>query len=169
MRNYAETCKGICSYNLVYNFLIQLLFLQSSVFVVHFSNAFWHGNEAFPKGSSWNEIVPLLIIFHLPYSTYRGRGGGENTFMKICVKFVLLVQHSCNTRVFCVPLVSHLYRSCLTRVSHVALVSHSCCSCRARVARVWHSCCKKDQINICEKQSFFQCSPHVFTVMFILK
>ena len=49
MRNYAGTCKRICSYNLVYNFLIQLLPLQSSVFVVQFSNAFWHGNEAFKK------------------------------------------------------------------------------------------------------------------------
>ena len=38
-----------CSYNLVYNFLIYLLPLKSSVFVVHFSNAFWHGNEAFQK------------------------------------------------------------------------------------------------------------------------
>ena len=35
------------SYNLVYNFLIYLLPLKSSVFVVHFSHAFWHRNEAF--------------------------------------------------------------------------------------------------------------------------
>ena len=41
-----------CSYNLEYKFLIHLLPLKSSVFVVHFSNAFWHGNKAFPKGSS---------------------------------------------------------------------------------------------------------------------
>ena len=26
--------------------------LQSSVFMGHFSNAFWHGNKEFPKGSS---------------------------------------------------------------------------------------------------------------------
>ena len=51
MHHYAGRCKGICSYNLVYNFLIQLLPLQSSLFVVHFSNPCWHGNEAFPKGS----------------------------------------------------------------------------------------------------------------------
>ena len=36
MRNYVRTCEGICSYNLVYNFLIELLQLQSPVFVVHF-------------------------------------------------------------------------------------------------------------------------------------
>ena len=49
MRNYAGMRKGICSYNLVYNFLIYILPLQIPVFVVHFSNSFWHGNEAFLK------------------------------------------------------------------------------------------------------------------------
>ena len=29
---------------------------------------FWHGNEGFPKGSSWNEIVPLFAVFLFPYS-----------------------------------------------------------------------------------------------------
>ena len=43
------TWQGICSYNLVYKFLIQLLPLQSPVFVMHFLTAFWRGNEAFPK------------------------------------------------------------------------------------------------------------------------
>ena len=37
-------------------------------FVVHFLNAFWHGNETFPKGSSKNEIAPLHVVFHLRYS-----------------------------------------------------------------------------------------------------
>ena len=50
MRESAKA--STCSYNLVYNFLMYLLSLKSSVFVVDFSNAFWHGNEAFPKGSS---------------------------------------------------------------------------------------------------------------------
>ena len=61
MRNY----KDICGYNLVYNFLIWLSRLQSSVFVVHISNAFWHGSFilAFPKGSSQNKIFLLLVIF----------------------------------------------------------------------------------------------------------
>ena len=67
MCNYAGACKVISSYNLVYNFLIQLLPLQSSVFVVYLSNVFWYGKEASPKDSSWNEAVPLLMIFHLPY------------------------------------------------------------------------------------------------------
>ena len=52
MCDYTGTCKGICSYNLMYKFLISLSPSKSSVFVVHFSNAFWHGNEAFSKGSS---------------------------------------------------------------------------------------------------------------------
>ena len=62
MRNYAGTREGICSHSLVYNFLILLLRLQSSVFVAHFSNAFTRGNDAFPKVSSQNEVVPLLVI-----------------------------------------------------------------------------------------------------------
>ena len=52
MRNYVETCKGIYGGNLVYNFFVYLLPLKSSVFVVHFSNAFWHGKEALPKHGS---------------------------------------------------------------------------------------------------------------------
>ena len=49
MCNYVGTRKGICSYSLVYNFLIWLLLLEIPVFVVQFSNSFWHGNEAFLK------------------------------------------------------------------------------------------------------------------------
>ena len=98
MRNYAGTCKGIFSYNLVYNFLTQPLPLQSSVFVVHFSNAFWHGNKAFPKGSSQNEIVPLLVIFHLPYSKYRN--------VKICFYSCSYQNQNFFTRVALVSLVS---------------------------------------------------------------
>ena len=52
MRNNAEMCKGICGYNLVYNFFVYLLPLKASVFVVHFSNAFWHGKEALAKHGS---------------------------------------------------------------------------------------------------------------------
>ena len=72
MRNYAETCKGICSYNLGYKLLGKLLPLKSSVFVVHFSNALWHGKEVLPNGSTYNGISPLLVIFYLPCSKYRG-------------------------------------------------------------------------------------------------
>ena len=141
MRNYAGTCKGICSYNLVYNVLIQLLPLKSLVFVVHFLNAFWHGNEAFPKGSSQNEIVPLLVIFHLPYSKYRG--------VKICFYQCHYQNQNCS-------LVSHSCRLCCNRVALVSFVQHSC---RTRVTCVWRSCCKLDQIEIftsLQKLSFFK-------------
>ena len=125
-----------CSYNLVYTFLIYLLPLKSSVFVVHFSNAFWHRNEAFPKGSSWNEIVPLLIFFHFSYSKCKD--------IKICFysccyqnQFFSLVSHSCRSCSARVPLASHLCCS-------ASLMSHSCHSCCTLVARVWRSCCKLD-------------------------
>ena len=49
MRNYAETCKGICGYNSLYNLFVYFLPLKNSLFVVHFSNVFWHGKEALPK------------------------------------------------------------------------------------------------------------------------
>ena len=130
MRNYAGTCKSICSYNLVHNFLIQLLPLKSSVFVVHFSNAFQHGNEAFPEVSFQNEIVSLLVIFHLPYSKYRG--------VKICFcsccyqnQNFSLVSHSCRSCSTHVVLMLHLCRTRVARSALVSLVSHSCCSCLA--------------------------------------
>ena len=50
-------------------------------------------------------------------------------FVQHSFALVLLVQHSCRTRV--------------ARFSLVSLVPHSCC---IRVARVWHSRCKLDQI-----------------------
>ena len=110
---------SMCSYNLVYNFLLYLLPLKSSVFMVNFLNAFWHGNEAFPKGSSQNEITPFLLNFHLLCSKYRGA--------KICF-------YSCRYQI-------KIFHSCRTGVVHVALVSHSCCSCSTRVALVSHWCC----------------------------
>ena len=150
MCNYAVTCKAICSYNLVFNRLMQLLPLKSSVFAVHFSNTFWHGNETFPKGSSQNEIVPLLVIFHLPYSKYRG--------VKICCYFYrqqnqnssLVSQwcRSCSTRV---AFVSFVLYSCCTCVALVLLVSHTCPSCRTLLACVWYLCCKLDQVALKSK------------------
>ena len=125
MRNYAGTCKGICSHNLIYNVLIQLLPLKSLVFVVHFLNAFWHGNEAFPKGSSQNEIVPLLVIFHLPYSKCRD--------VKICF-------HSCHYQNQNFSLVSHSCCLCSTRI---ALVSHLCHSCLTLVSLFCRDCLSK--------------------------
>ena len=122
MCNYAGTCKGICSQNLVYNFLIQLLPLQSSVFVVHFPNTFSQRNKAFTKGSSQNEIVPLLVIFHLPYSKYRGvkivftRVVIEIKIFhsrRLCSTCVALMQLVCGNRVCCCKLdQSYVLRNC---------------------------------------------------------
>ena len=52
MRNYKETCKGICGCNLVHKFFVYLLSLKSSQFVVHFSNVFKHGKETIAKHDS---------------------------------------------------------------------------------------------------------------------
>ena len=52
MRNYKETCKGICGYNLVHKFFVYLLSLKSSQFVVHFSNVIKHGKETIAKHDS---------------------------------------------------------------------------------------------------------------------
>ena len=110
--------QGHCSYNLVYNFLMQLFPLKSLVFMVHLLNAFWHGKEIFPKSSSQNEIIPLLIVVHLPFSKYK--------VVKICF-------YSCRYKI-------KIFNSCRTRVVRVALVSHSCRQSSTRVAFVSHSC-----------------------------
>ena len=148
MRNYAGTCKGICSYNLVYNFLIQLWSLKSLVSVVHFLNAFWHGNKAFLKGSSQNAIVPPLVFFHLPYSKQKG----VNICFYSC-RYQNQIFHLCRTHAVRVALVSHLYRtryarvslvsqSCPNRVALVSLLSHSCRSCLALVLYQARSICE---------------------------
>ena len=118
---------------------LKILPLKSSVFVVHFSNVIWHGNEALTKGISKNEFVPLLLIFHLQYSKYRG--------VKICFylchyqnQSAPIVLHLC---VVHVVLVLHSYLSCSIRI---ALVLHSCCSCLTHVvcvALVLHSSCTR--------------------------
>ena len=82
----------------------------------------------FQKVSSQNEVAPLLIVFHLPYSKYKG--------VKICFysfRYKIIIFQSCRTRIVRVALVSHSYRQCSTGV---ALVLHSCCQCRTRVAFV---------------------------------
>ena len=111
---------------------MQLFPLKSLVFAVRFLNAFWHGKETFPKSNSQNEIVPLLIVFHLPYSKYKG--------VKICFyscryqnQNFSLVSRSCRSCSTRVALVSLVQQSCLTRVTSVALVLHSCHSCCTRV------------------------------------
>ena len=49
MRNYARTSKGIGSHNLVYNFLVQLLLLQSSILWFTFQRHFGMGTRHFQK------------------------------------------------------------------------------------------------------------------------
>ena len=137
MPNYAVTCKGICSFNLVYNVLIQLLPLKGLVLVVYFLNGFWHENEAFPKGSSSNEIIPLLVVFHFPYSKYKDvkicRYQNQNcSLCRTHVVRVVLASHPCRSGDTCVALVLHSCCQCLTRVAPVSLVSPSCCICVAR-------------------------------------
>ena len=102
MRNYVGTCQRICSYHLVYNSLIQLLPLQCSVFLIHFSNVFWHGNEVFPKGSSQNEIVPCTL------------------------SFVIQLIQGCENMFSLVPLSKSTF---FTRIALASFVSHSCRLC----------------------------------------
>ena len=148
MRNYVEMSKGIYSYNLVCSFFIQLF----SVLVVHFSDSFWHGNKAFVKDGSWNEIVLPLVFFNLLYS----RCAGVKTCFHLCLyqnKNFSFVSHSCRLCSTCVTLVSFMQHLCLTRVVRVSLVpfmyhsrlirvacfapvSHSCHSRHTCVARV---------------------------------
>ena len=125
MLNYTGKCKDICSCNLVYNVLIELLLLQSSVFLVDFSNPFWHANENFPKDSLQNETVPFLfnLLFFIQLIGVR-----KYVFTRVLVKTKL--SHSCHTRVALVSflqqqcaVMSHLCRSCLTCVSIMSLVS----------------------------------------------
>ena len=135
--NYAGTCKGICGYDLVYNFLIQLLPLQNPVFMVHFSNAFWYGNEAFLK-----VVLKIKLLHSLQSFTCHMVNIGEwkYIFTRVVIKVFSLESHSCcscSTRVVREALLSHSCRSCLTRVS---LVLHSCRSCHTCVVFVSHSC-----------------------------
>ena len=113
IENYAWLCgKGICSYNLVYNFLIYLLSLQDSVCVVPFSNAFWHGNKAFAKGSSQNEIVPLLIIFQ---------------YIKIIIIYSIYILYIHSIYIFTLAVTKiKIFHSCHTRVTFVSLVFDTC-------------------------------------------
>ena len=138
MLNYEGTCKGVCSYNLVYNFLIQLLPLRSSVFVVHFSNAFWHGNKT--------KKLPLKIKLFLFLQSFISYIANIITVWKYVSTGVIIktkIFHLCHTCAVLVAFVSHLLN---TRVTHVSIVSLSCCSCCTRPACVL--CFKIDQILI---------------------
>ena len=115
---------------------MQLFPLKSLVFVVHFLNAFWHGKETFPKSSSQNEIVPLVIVFHFSYSRYKGVKISFYSCRYQNQNFSL-VSHLCRSCRARVALVSSVQHSCRTRVTRVSVMLHSCCQCRTRVALVW--------------------------------
>ena len=98
---YAETCKSICRFNLVYNFDLAFSIIKFSFCGEFFKCILGHGNEAFPKGSSLKEIFPLRVIFHLLYSYYRD--------VKICF-------HSCRYQ-------NQHFNSCRSHVVLVALAT----------------------------------------------
>ena len=115
----------------LFDIAFNIVFTKKFIFLVHFLCVFWHGTETFPKGSSQYKIVPLLVVFDLPYNKYKG--------VKICFyqcRYQKQNIHSCCTRVVRLALVSHLCCLCLTRVALVlqfctrvaflSLVSHSC-------------------------------------------
>ena len=96
----------------------------------------------------FQEVVVRMKLF---LSFYLCRYQNQN------FSFVLQMCCSCSTCVSLVLLAQHLRHTCITRVSLVSLVSHSCCTrvtsvtlvlhlCHTHVARVWHLCCKLDQI-----------------------
>lgn len=115
-----------CSFNLGYNFLIQLLPLQSSVFVVHFPNAFWHWNKAFPKGCSQNKSSPRNLSFTMWLiqkcknmfsfvSLTKSKFFTCIVWCRLCSTCIELLLHSCR---FCC--------TCVARVAFVTLVPGSC-------------------------------------------
>ena len=124
-----------CIFNLGYNFLIQLLPLQSSVFVVHFPNAFWHWNKAFPKGSSQNKSSPRNLFFTMWLIQKC-----KNMF-----SFVSLTKSKFFTCIALVSFVQHLHR---TLVALVSFLLHLCRTCSVRDTSAWLFCmCSKiDQI-----------------------
>ena len=123
-----ERAMGICSYNLVYNFTIQLIAYSYIAFAIKkfsFCGALFNGILAWKRAISkrqFIEIVPLLVVFHLPYSKYEG--------VKICF-------YSCRYQNQTFSLLSHTCSSCSTRVVLVSLVSQSCRQCRTRVTFLW--------------------------------
>ena len=134
---------------------VQLFDIACSIknfnFVVRFLNAFRHGNKTFSKVTSQNQISPLLVVFHLPYSNHKGVKICFNScrcqnqiFFKIFqnsrVALVSFVQHSCGTRVTLMPLVQHSCRAC---AAFMLLVFHSCRICVTSIALVLRWCCSR--------------------------
>ena len=68
MPNYAGTCQGICSYNLVYNFFIEFLSLESSVFVIRklgFGGALFKRILAWERGIFKNVVLRIKFFLSL--------------------------------------------------------------------------------------------------------
>ena len=118
MRNYVGTCKGIFSYNLVYNFFDIAFAITKFSFCSALLNAFWHGNKSFLKGSFQNVSSPCNLSFSIQ----------PTQGVKICFHLA-----RCENPNF------------FNRVVLVSFVQHSC---HTRVACVWHACCKTDQISV---------------------
>ena len=145
MRNYTGTRKGINVQlqSSVYLFDISFAIKKFSFCGAIFKSILaWERGIELPKGSSQNQVVRLLVIFHLPYIKCMG--------VKICFyschyqnQNFSLVLHSCRSCRNRAALASFIQHSCHACVALVSLVSHSCCT---RFARVWRSCCKLDQI-----------------------
>ena len=113
---------------------VQLFDIAFAINKFSFCGALFKCILAWERGISkrQNEIVPLLVIFHLPYSKYNGAKSTR-------VVREALVSHSClscNTRVAPVSHSCHSCHSCLTRVTLVSLVLHPCYICVARVTLV---------------------------------
>ena len=123
----AGTCKGICSYNLVCNFLIQLCHYKVQFLWFTFQMHFGMGTKHFYK----------LVLR-----------------MKLFLSLQSLICHIANIRV-CENIFSTCSLSKSKFLTRVALVSNSCRSCRTRVVQVWHSCCKIDQIVAFYKTEIF--------------
>ena len=100
MCNYAETCEDSSSYNLVYNFLIQLLRLQSSVFC----------STLFKRSSAWERGISKSQFFE------------SNCFLSCNLSFAIQPIQGCQNMF---SLVSLSRSKFFTFVALVSFVSHS--------------------------------------------
>ena len=138
MCNYARICQDICRYNLVYNFSIQLLQLQSSFLVQSLAPLQLHFNRilAWERGISKRLFLELNCFF--PFICYIANiGVGKYLFTRVIFKLKICpLFRTCVFRVALVALILLMQHSSLTCVAHVSLVSHSYQMCFTRVARV---------------------------------
>ena len=111
MRNFVGTCKSICSYNLICNFLIKVLIIQSQVLWCTFQTHFSMGTRHFQKVVLRRKCSsPCNSSFDIERMQ-----GFENIFFLLS-----LPKSKFFPRVALVSLVSHL---CAARAALVLLVS----------------------------------------------